>query len=122
MSDLADIEQKFQFGTSAKFDFDIRNYDINDMMNILNISGDPSKLNFFNVKEKTNQIIEKLKEDENMSSEMKDKFESFLKALEFFLVYKYNVKADNYIMNKQKIDPSKLIADVQVRGPKWKGG
>ena len=122
MSDLADIEQKFQFGTSAKFDFDIRNYDINDMMNILNISGDPSKLNYFNVKQKTNQIIEKLKEDENMSSEMKNKFESFLKALEFFLVYKYNVKADNYIMDKKRIDPSNLVANVQVRGPKWKGG
>ena len=77
MSDLADIEQKFQFGTSAKFDFDIRNYDINDMMNILNISGDPSNLDYFNVKQKTDQIIEKLKEDENMSSEMKNKFESF---------------------------------------------
>ena len=122
MSDLADIEQKFQFGTSAKFDFDIRNYDINDMMNILNISGDPSKLNFYDVKQKTNQIIEKLKEDENMSSEMKNKFESFLKALEFFLIYKYNVKVDNYVMDKKNIDPSKLIADVKVRGPKWKGG
>ena len=53
MSELADIEQKFQFGTSAKFDFDIRNYDINDMMNILNISGDPSNLNYFSVKKKT---------------------------------------------------------------------
>ena len=52
------------------------------MMNILNISGDPSKLNFFDVKQKTNQIIEKLKEDETMSSEMKNKFESFLKALD----------------------------------------
>ena len=123
MSDLADIEQKFQFGTSAKFDFDIRNYDINDMMNILNIAGDPSNLDYFNVKQKTNQIIEKLKEDENMSSDMKNKFESFLRALEFFLIYKYNVKVDNYVMGKKNIDPGKLIADVKVRGgPKWKGG
>ena len=53
MSDLADLEQKFQFGTSAKFDFDIRNYNTRDMMNILNISGDPSSLNHFDVKEKT---------------------------------------------------------------------
>ena len=37
MSDLADLEQKFQMGPIAKFDFDIRNYDVNDMMNILNI-------------------------------------------------------------------------------------
>ena len=122
MSDLADIEQKFQFGTSAKFDFDIRNYDINDMMNILNISGDPSKLNYFSVKQKTNNVIQKLREDENLSSEMKDKFESFLKALEFFLVYKYNVKVDNYVMDKKKIDPSKLLANVKVNDGRGGGG
>ena len=126
MSELADLEQKFQFGTSAKFDFDIRNYDINDMMNILNISGDPGNLNFYSVKQKTNGIIQKLREDENLSSEMKDKFESFLKALEFFLIYKYNVKADNYVMDKKKIDPSKLLANVKVNdgsgGPTWRGG
>ena len=61
-------------------------------MNILNISGDPSSLNYFNVKEKTSSIIDKLKQDETLSSEMKNKFESFLKAHEFFLIYKYNVK------------------------------
>jgi len=122
MSDLADIEQKFQFGTSAKFDFDIRNYDINDMMNILNISGDPSKLNYFSVKKKTNNVIDKLRKDENLSSEMKDKFESFLKALEFFLVYKYNVKVDNYVMDKKKIDPSKLLANVKVNDGRGGGG
>jgi len=122
MSDLADIEQKFQFGTSAKFDFDIRNYDINDMMNILNISGDPSKLNYFSVKKKTNSVIQKLREDENLSSEMKDKFESFLKALEFFLIYKYNVKVDNYVMDKKKIDPSKLLANVKVNDGRGEGG
>ena len=86
MSDLADLEKKFQMGPIAKFDFDIRNYDVNDMMNILNISGDPSNLNHFKVKEKTDAIIEKLKEDENLSSEMRNKFESFIRALEFFLV------------------------------------
>ena len=64
MSELADIEKKFQMGPIAKFDFDIRNYDVNDMMNILNISGDPSNLNYFRVKEKTDAIIDKLKEDE----------------------------------------------------------
>ena len=122
MSDLADIEQKFQFGTSAKFDFDIRNYDINDMMNILNISGDPSNLDFFNVKQKTERIISRLDEDENLSSEMKNKFGSFLKALEFFLIYKYNVKADNYIMDKKSIDPGKLLANVKVRGKGYGGG
>ena len=122
MSELADIEQKFQFGTSAKFDFDIRNYDINDMMNILNISGDPSKLNYFSVKKKTNNVIQKLREDENLSSEMKDKFESFLKALEFFLIYKYNVKVDNYVMDKKKIDPSKLLANVKVNDGRGGGG
>jgi hypothetical protein len=122
MSDLADIEQKFQFGTSAKFDFDIRNYDINDMMNILNISGDPSKLNYFSVKKKTNNVIQKLREDENLSSEMKNKFESFLKALEFFLIYKYNVKVDNYVMDKKKIDPSKLLANVKVNDGRGGGG
>ena len=122
MSELADIEQKFQFGTSAKFDFDIRNYDINDMMNILNISGDPSNLNYFSVKKKTNSVIQKLREDENLSSEMKDKFESFLKALEFFLVYKYNVKVDNYVMDKKKIDPSKLLANVKVNDGRGGGG
>ena len=122
MSELADIEQKFQFGTSAKFDFDIRNYDINDMMNILNISGDPSNLNYFSVKKKTNGVIQKLREDENLSSEMKDKFESFLKALEFFLVYKYNVKVDNYVMDKKKIDPSKLLANVKVNDGRGGGG
>ena len=74
MSDLADLEQKFQFGTSAKFDFDIRNYNTRDMMNILNISGDPSSLNYFNVKEKTSSIIDKLKQDETLSPEMKNKF------------------------------------------------
>lgn len=117
MSDLADLEQKFQFGTSAKFDFDIRNYNTRDMMNILNISGDPSSLNYFNVKEKTSSIIDKLKQDETLSSEMKNKFESFLKALEFFLIYKYNVKVDNYVLDKKLIDPSKLIADVKVTRP-----
>jgi len=122
MSELADIEQKFQFGTSAKFDFDIRNYDINDMMNILNISGDPSNLNYYSVKKKTNSVIQKLREDENLSSEMKDKFESFLKALEFFLVYKYNVKVDNYVMDKKKIDPSKLLANVKVNDGRGGGG
>ena len=122
MSDLADIEQKFQFGTSAKFDFDIRNYDINDMMNILNISGEPSNLNYFSVKKKTNNVIQKLREDENLSSEMKDKFESFLKALEFFLIYKYNVKVDNYVMDKKKIDPSKLLANVKVNDGSGGGG
>tara|TARA_B100000795_G_scaffold50675_1_gene33266 strand:+ start:391 stop:1830 length:1440 start_codon:yes stop_codon:yes gene_type:complete len=122
MSDLADIEQKFQFGTSAKFDFDIRNYDINDMMNILNISGDPSKLNFYSVKKKTNNVIQKLREDVNLSSDMKDKFESFLKALEFFLIYKYNVKVDNYVMDKKKIDPSKLLANVKVNDGRGGGG
>ena len=115
MSELADIEQKFQMGPIAKFDFDIRNYDVTDMMNILNIGGDPSKLNHFSVKEKTDAIIEKLKEDENLSSEMRNKFESFIKALEFFLVYKYNVKADNYVMDKTLLNPDKLIADVAVR-------
>jgi len=122
MSDLADIEQKFQFGTSAKFDFDIRNYDINDMMNILNIGGDPSKLNYYSVKKKTNNVIQKLREDENLSSEMKDKFESFLKALEFFLIYKYNVKVDNYVMDKKNIDPSKLLANVKVNDGSGGGG
>ncbi len=115
MSELADIEQKFQMGPIAKFDFDIRNYDVNDMMNILNISGDPSKLNHFNVKEKTNAILDKLNQDENLSSEMRNKFESFIRALEFFLIYKYNVKADNYVMDKQLLNPDKLIADVAVR-------
>ena len=115
MSDLADLEKKFQFGPVAKFDFDIRNYDVNDMMNILNISGDPSKLNHFNVKEKTNAIIEKVNADENLSSEMRNKFISFIQALEFFLIYKYNVKADNYVMDKKILDPNKLIADVAVR-------
>ena len=115
MSELADLEQKFQMGPVAKFDFDIRNYDVNDMMNILNIGGDPSKLNHFSVKEKTDAIIDKLKEDENLSSEMRNKFESFIKALEFFLIYKYNVKADNYIMDKTLLNPDKLIADVAVR-------
>ena len=115
MSELADLEQKFQMGPVAKFDFDIRNYDVNDMMNILNISGDPSKLNHFSVKEKTDAIIEKLKEDENLSSEMRNKFESFIRALEFFLIYKYNVKADNYVMDKTLLNPDKLIADVAVR-------
>jgi len=115
MSDLADLEQKFQFGPVAKFDFDIRNYDVNDMMNILNISGNPSKLNHFNVKEKTNAIIEKVNSDENLSSEMRNKFVSFIQALEFFLIYKYNVKADNYVMGKKLLDPNKLIADVAVR-------
>jgi len=115
MSELADIEQKFQMGPIAKFDFDIRNYDVTDMMNILNIGGNPSKLNHFNVKEKTDAIIEKLKDDENLSSEMRNKFESFIKALEFFLIYKYNVKADNYIMDKTLLNPDKLIADVAVR-------
>jgi len=115
MSELADLEQKFQMGPVAKFDFDIRNYDVNDMMNILNIGGDPSKLNHFSVKEKTEAIIDKLKEDENLSSEMRNKFESFIKALEFFLIYKYNVKADNYIMDKTLLNPDKLIADVAVR-------
>ena len=84
------------------------------MMNILNISGDPSNLNHFKVKEKTDAIIEKLKEDENLSSEMRNKFESFIRALEF-LVYKYNVKADNYVMDKTLINPDKLIADVAIR-------
>ena len=115
MSDLADLEQKFQFGTSAKFDFDIRNYNTKDMMNILNISGDPSSLNHFNVKEKTSAVIESVKGDETLSSEMKNKFESFLRAMEFFLIYKYNVKAENYVLDKKLIDPNKLIADVQVR-------
>ena len=115
MSELADIEKKFQFGPVAKFDFDIRNYNVNDMMNILNISGDPSKLNQFNVREKTDAIIEKLKNDENLSSEMRNKFESFIRALEFFLIYKYNVKADNYVMDKTLLNPSKMIADVAVR-------
>lgn len=115
MSELADIEQKFQMGPVAKFDFDIRNYDVNDMMNILNISGSPSNLNHFGVKEKTDAIIQKLKEDDNLSSEMRNKFESFIKALEFFLIYKYNVKADNYTMGKKVLDPTKLIADVAVR-------
>jgi hypothetical protein len=115
MSELADLEKKFQMGPIAKFDFDIRNYDVNDMMNILNISGDPSNLNHFKVKEKTDAIIEKLKEDENLSSEMRNKFESFIRALEFFLVYKYNVKADNYVMDKTLINPDKLIADVAIR-------
>jgi len=115
MSELADIEQKFQMGPIAKFDFDIRNYDVTDMMNILNIGGNPSKLNHFNVKEKTDAIIDKLKDDENLSSEMRNKFESFIKALEFFLIYKYNVKADNYIMDKTLLNPDKLIADVAVR-------
>jgi hypothetical protein len=115
MSELADLEQKFQMGPVAKFDFDIRNYNVNDMMNILNIGGDPSKLNHFSVKEKTDAIIDKLKEDENLSSEMRNKFESFIKALEFFLIYKYNVKADNYIMDKTLLNPDKLIADVAVR-------
>ena len=114
MSDLADLEQKFQFGTSAKFDFDIRNYNTRDMMNILNISGDPSSLNHFNVKEKTNAVIESVKHDETLSGEMKNKFESFLRAMEFFLIYKYNVKADNYVLDKKLIDPKKLIADVKV--------
>ena len=125
MSELADLEQKFQMGPVAKFDFDIRNYDVNDMMNILNISGDPSKLNHFSVKEKTDAIIEKLKEDENLSSEMRNKFESFIRALEFFLIYKYNVKADNYVMDKTLLNPDKLIADVAVRnkdGSYGKGG
>ena len=125
MSELADIEKKFQMGPIAKFDFDIRNYDVNDMMNILNISGDPSKLNHFSVKEKTDEIIEKLKEDENLSSEMRNKFESFIRALEFFLIYKYNVKADNYVMDKTLLNPDKLIADVAVRnkdGSYGKGG
>jgi hypothetical protein len=116
MSELADLEQKFQMGPIAKFDFDIRNYDVNDMMNILNIGGNPSNLNHFNVKEKTDEIIQKLKDDDNLSSEMRNKFESFIKALEFFLIYKYNVKADNYTMGKKVLDPTKLIADVAVRG------
>jgi hypothetical protein len=115
MSELADIEKKFQFGPVAKFDFDIRNYDVNDMMNILNISGDPNKLNQFNVREKTDGIIDKLKQDGNLSSEMRNKFESFIRALEFFLIYKYNVKADNYVMDKTLLNPNKMIADVAVR-------
>ena len=114
MSDLADLEQKFQFGTSAKFDFDIRNYNTRDMMNILNISGDPSSLNHFDVKSKTSQVIERLKDDETMSSEMRNKFESFLRAMEFFLIYKYNIKADNYVLDKKLIDTKKLLADVKV--------
>ena len=114
MSDLADLENKFQFGTAAKFDFDIRNYNTRDMMNILNIAGDPSNLNYYNVKGKTNQVIEKLREDENLSSEMKNKFESFLRAMEFFLIYKYNVKAENYVLDKTTLDPSKLLANVKV--------
>lgn len=114
MSDLADLEQKFQFGTSAKFDFDIRNYNTRDMMNILNISGDPSNLNHFDVKSKTSQVIERLKDDDNMSSGMRNKFESFLRAMEFFLIYKYNIKADNYVLDKKLIDPTKLLADVKV--------
>jgi len=122
MSDLADIEQKFQFGTSAKFDFDIRNYDINDMMNILNISGDPSNLNYYSVKKKTNNVIQKLREDSNLSGDMKDKFESFLRALEFFLIYKYNVKVDNYVMGKKILDPSKLLANVKVNDGTGGGG
>ena len=84
MSDLADIEKKFQFGTSAKFDFDIRNYNTRDMMNILNIAGDPSSLNHFDVKSKTEQVIEQLKQDTTLSAEMRNKFESFLRAMEFF--------------------------------------
>ena len=32
-----------------------------------------------------------------------------------FLVYKYNVKADNYVMDKTLINPDKLIADVAIR-------
>ena len=115
MSDIADIEKKFQFGPVAKFDFDIRNYDVNDMMNILNISGNPSQLNQNIVKAKTDTIIDKLKQDENLSSEMRNKFESFIKALEFFLIYKYSVKADNYVMDKTLLNPDKLIADVAVR-------
>ena len=115
MSELADLEQKFQFGPVAKFDFDIRNYDVNDMMNILNMSGNPSDLNQNIVKEKTDAIIDKLKQDENLSSEMRNKFESFIKALEFFLIYKYSVKADNYVMDKTLLNPDKLIADVAVR-------
>ena len=115
MSELADLEQKFQFGPAAKFDFDIRNYDVNDMMNILNMSGNPSDLNQNIVKEKTDAIIDKLKQDENLSSEMRNKFESFIKALEFFLIYKYSVKADNYVMDKTLLNPDKLIADVAVR-------
>ena len=114
MSDLADLEQKFQFGTSAKFDFDIRNYNTRDMMNILNISGDPANLNHFNVKQQTDAVIEKLKNDESLSSEMRNKFESFLRAMEFFLIYKYNIKADNYVLDKKILDPKKLIADVKV--------
>lgn len=117
MSDLADLEKKFQFGTAAKFDFDIRNYNTRDMMNILNIAGDPSNLNYYNVKGKTNQVIEKLREDENLSSEMKNKFESFLRAMEFFLIYKYNVKAENYVLDKTTLDPSKLLANVKVTKP-----
>ena len=46
---------------------------------------------------------------------MRNKFESFIRALEFFLVYKYNVKADNYVMDKTLINPDKLIADVAIR-------
>lgn len=123
MSELGDIEGKFQFGTSAKFDFDIRNYDINDMMNILNISSDPSKLNHFSVKKKANAVIQKLRNDKNLSGEMKEKFESFLRALEFFLIYKYNVKVDNYTMNKQKINTDKLLGNVKVKnGNTWGGG
>ena len=114
MSDLADLEQKFQFGTSAKFDFDIRNYNTRDMMNILNISGDPANLNHFNVKQQTDAVIDKLKNDEGLSSDMRNKFESFLRAMEFFLIYKYNIKADNYVLDKKILDPKKLIADVKV--------
>lgn len=114
MSDLADIEKKFQFGTSAKFDFDIRNYNTRDMMNILNISGDPSSLNHFDVKSKTEQVIEQLKQDTTLSTEMRNKFESFLRAMEFFLIYKYNIKADNYVLDKKLIDTKKLLADVKV--------
>lgn len=114
MSDLADIEKKFQFGTSAKFDFDIRNYNTRDMMNILNIAGDPSSLNHFDVKSKTEQVIEQLKQDTTLSGEMRNKFESFLRAMEFFLIYKYNIKADNYVLDKKLIDTKKLLADVKV--------
>ena len=117
MSDLADLEKKFQFGTAAKFDFDIRNYNTRDMMNILNIGGDPSNLNYYNVKGKTNEVIEKLRDDETLSSEMKNKFESFLRAMEFFLIYKYNVKAENYVLDKTTLDPSKLLANVKVTKP-----
>ena len=114
MSDLADLEQKFQFGTSAKFDFDIRNYNTRDMMNILNISGDPANLNHFNVKQQTDAVIDKLKNDDSLSSDMRNKFESFLRAMEFFLIYKYNIKTDNYVLDKKILDPKKLIADVKV--------